>query len=391
MCVMLRVRCAGVMVDGDASAACSKPTRSSSLSAAGLLLGRRDVGRCRICRSPSAKSARCAGRARDRGGDPAGAGERGGDGQPGAAGSDRARRGRRPGGAERIGRKARERRRRPAGSGRGGALVPPCGRAGARRGRIEPRRAVRERRGRRARSRRGREVVPAGGGRRPGAGAADARAHVPRGARRAPRRRGSRALAARAWPSGASPSARSISLSCISMASGSRGTMPRAAALLAAAAARGHPVAQNNLALLYAAGRGVPRDPKLAAKWHEKAASQGLANAQYQLGLLYEAGRRRRARSGRGRPLVSPGSRTGREPGASQAGSHVPRRTRRARRTTCCAFAWLDLAAAKLDDQALRERAAPGSSQPRGAHEQRRPGGGAGQDRRAASGRAPAS
>jgi hypothetical protein len=34
----------------------------------------------------------------------------------------------------------------------------------------------------------------------------------------------------------------------------------------------------------------VPKDPKLAAEWHERAASQGLANAQYQLGRLYERG-----------------------------------------------------------------------------------------------------
>ena len=37
-------------------------------------------------------------------------------------------------------------------------------------------------------------------------------------------------------------------------------------------------------------GAACRSDPKLAAEWHERAASQGLANAQYQLGLLYERG-----------------------------------------------------------------------------------------------------
>ncbi|MGE5368696.1 MAG: peptidoglycan-binding protein [Chloroflexota bacterium] len=55
-------------------------------------------------------------------------------------------------------------------------------------------------------------------------------------------------------------------------------------------AEQGNPAAQFELAVRSAEGRGVPRDPKLAAQWFEKAAAQGLAPAQYRLGSLYEKG-----------------------------------------------------------------------------------------------------
>ena len=41
-----------------------------------------------------------------------------------------------------------------------------------------------------------------------------------------------------------------------------------AAALLARAARKGSPIAQNRLAHVYAAGRGLPADPVAAIKWH---------------------------------------------------------------------------------------------------------------------------
>lgn len=55
-------------------------------------------------------------------------------------------------------------------------------------------------------------------------------------------------------------------------------------------AEQGNPTAQFELAVRAAEGRGVPRNPKLAAQWFDKAAAQGLAPAQYRLGSLYEKG-----------------------------------------------------------------------------------------------------
>ncbi len=55
-------------------------------------------------------------------------------------------------------------------------------------------------------------------------------------------------------------------------------------------AQQGDRVAQYELAVRYADGRGVGRDAKMAAQWFEKAAAQGLAPAQYRLGSLYEKG-----------------------------------------------------------------------------------------------------
>lgn len=79
---------------------------------------------------------------------------------------------------------------------------------------------------------------------------------------------------------------------------GSIGAKPHAAQLAAAPspavlqslAQGGDAKAQYELASLYAAGREMPRDLKLAAHWYEKSATQGLAPAQYRLGSLYEKG-----------------------------------------------------------------------------------------------------
>ncbi len=54
-----------------------------------------------------------------------------------------------------------------------------------------------------------------------------------------------------------------------------------------AKAEEGNAQAQFSLGGLYAAGKGVKRDPRRAAEWYRKAAEQGLAGAQYALGLDY--------------------------------------------------------------------------------------------------------
>jgi TPR repeat protein len=56
------------------------------------------------------------------------------------------------------------------------------------------------------------------------------------------------------------------------------------------AADAGIVAAQNNLALMYAQGRGVPRDVNMAAQWWQLAAKSGHAMAQYNLGLAYYRG-----------------------------------------------------------------------------------------------------
>ncbi|MCH7540164.1 MAG: SEL1-like repeat protein [Proteobacteria bacterium] len=55
-------------------------------------------------------------------------------------------------------------------------------------------------------------------------------------------------------------------------------------------AAKGDAEAQHDLALIYAQGRGVPKDYPAAAHWLREAALQGLANAQYNLAALSEKG-----------------------------------------------------------------------------------------------------
>jgi localization factor PodJL len=59
---------------------------------------------------------------------------------------------------------------------------------------------------------------------------------------------------------------------------------------LRAAAAKGEPAAEYEIAQRYAEGRGVPQDLAEAAVWFDRAAKQGLAVAQFRLGGFYEKG-----------------------------------------------------------------------------------------------------
>jgi len=54
----------------------------------------------------------------------------------------------------------------------------------------------------------------------------------------------------------------------------------------------GNPDAEYDLGTMYSDGHGVPRDPREAEAWWEKAANQGQADAQFSLGfmLLYGSG-----------------------------------------------------------------------------------------------------
>ncbi|WP_407716232.1 tetratricopeptide repeat protein [Comamonas testosteroni] len=56
-------------------------------------------------------------------------------------------------------------------------------------------------------------------------------------------------------------------------------------------AAKGHDSGHANLAVMYAAGRGVPLDEKEAARLLGLAAEQGNATAQVNLGTMFEEGR----------------------------------------------------------------------------------------------------
>jgi TPR repeat protein len=53
---------------------------------------------------------------------------------------------------------------------------------------------------------------------------------------------------------------------------------------------QGHADGQYYLGLMYALGKGLPRDYKKAAMWYRKAAEQGYADAQFDLGRLYAVG-----------------------------------------------------------------------------------------------------
>ena len=55
-------------------------------------------------------------------------------------------------------------------------------------------------------------------------------------------------------------------------------------------AEQGFMAAQFNLGVMYASGRGVPKDYVKAVKWYKKAAEQGLVNAQFNLGASYANG-----------------------------------------------------------------------------------------------------
>jgi len=57
------------------------------------------------------------------------------------------------------------------------------------------------------------------------------------------------------------------------------------------AADQGHSTAQYYLGNMYATGRGVSKNDKMAAYWHQKAANQGHSTAQYSLGIMYMNGR----------------------------------------------------------------------------------------------------
>ncbi len=48
---------------------------------------------------------------------------------------------------------------------------------------------------------------------------------------------------------------------------------------------------QFNLGLMYARGRGVPRDYAEAVRWYRQAAEQGDARAQFSLSVMYRRGR----------------------------------------------------------------------------------------------------
>ena len=57
------------------------------------------------------------------------------------------------------------------------------------------------------------------------------------------------------------------------------------------AAEQGYARAQFNLGVMYATGRGVPKDDAKAVKWYRLAADQGYARAQFNLGVMYATGR----------------------------------------------------------------------------------------------------
>jgi localization factor PodJL len=59
---------------------------------------------------------------------------------------------------------------------------------------------------------------------------------------------------------------------------------------LRAAAVKGDPTAEFEIAVRFAEGRGVPQDLTAASEWFERAAKQGLVPAQFRLGGLYEKG-----------------------------------------------------------------------------------------------------
>lgn len=65
---------------------------------------------------------------------------------------------------------------------------------------------------------------------------------------------------------------------------------PEALRLYRALAERGDVVAQNNLAVMYNNGEGVPNDPVKAADLYRQAADQGYDMAQKNLGYMYEEG-----------------------------------------------------------------------------------------------------
>ncbi len=65
---------------------------------------------------------------------------------------------------------------------------------------------------------------------------------------------------------------------------------PRAARWYRIAADQNHPLAQRNLAALYDAGFGVPKDPWYAFKWYLRAAEQGQPHSQLMVGMMLTDG-----------------------------------------------------------------------------------------------------
>jgi TPR repeat protein len=57
------------------------------------------------------------------------------------------------------------------------------------------------------------------------------------------------------------------------------------------AALSGNGPSQNNLAALYAGGRGGNKDDRAAAKWFQRAADDGIVQAKFNLSNFYEEGR----------------------------------------------------------------------------------------------------
>lgn len=70
-----------------------------------------------------------------------------------------------------------------------------------------------------------------------------------------------------------------------------RGQYERAAAIWTQLADQGHVKSMNNLATMYAQGKGVSRNYSLAALYYRRAASANDARAAYNLGIAYENGR----------------------------------------------------------------------------------------------------
>jgi TPR repeat protein len=75
------------------------------------------------------------------------------------------------------------------------------------------------------------------------------------------------------------------------VAASNRGDYTAALQLWRPLAEQGNAQAQHNLGVMYANGRGVPKDDATAVRWYRKAADQGLADAQFNLGIKYELGR----------------------------------------------------------------------------------------------------
>ena len=101
-----------------------------------------------------------------------------------------------------------------------------------------------------------------------------------------------RAAPAQAAPAQAAPAQVAPAQSAaIPAATGSADKLPAAiGGALRAAALKGDPAAQFEIAQRYAEGRGIPQNFAEAAEWFERAAKQGLVPAHFRLGGLYEKG-----------------------------------------------------------------------------------------------------